>query len=433
VLTRGGALIVHVREADGRAVPKANVFVSRDGGREILTVEADENGDARIDGWAVSGSVDLRVTSLSGRRLEASTTIPPGVADHEVDVRLPPGRIVRGTVIRAGTGTLVEGARICSTVEVGALEYWAELARTGPDGRFEIEDAPGVAGEGIDYLADAPGLACSYGTIGKYAPVPDSNPEEITIEMEATSTVIGRIVDSDGKPVVGAHVVAMEQYLYPRRFEATTGTDGRFEIASVPAWEESLFVHHPGHAMVIAWYDKLAPGERRDLGDIGFDRTFEWRARIVDTDGHVVERGSVRVGGTLGLETFATRDFVHGKFAPARNVSDGATASVHAEGFLDACVKLSPEVREVVLRRPWHARGRVVLVATAAVPVGRLMWHPQDGQPWPVSTAIAPDGTFEVDRVAPGSYRVTLEKQAQPCCVVTIDRDGQDLGTLRLK
>jgi RNA polymerase sigma factor (sigma-70 family) len=80
-------------------------------------------------------------------------------------------------------------------------------------------------------------------------------PEHILFQMEKATTMGGRVVDQDGKPLAGATVVADVSKGYPRsrqwvdfKFETTrTDADGRWSFSGVPEKPDSvkLGVHHP--------------------------------------------------------------------------------------------------------------------------------------------------------------------------------------------
>jgi hypothetical protein len=105
--------------------------------------------------------------------------------------------------------------------------------------------------------------------------------EPITVRLQPTGTVTGRVLDAEGKPVAGADVVAnlpptvataaIINYLRQQHPRVRTDADGRFRLAGVvPDTQiglnvragESYLVGKPPLGM-----KEVKPGETLDIGE----------------------------------------------------------------------------------------------------------------------------------------------------------------------
>ena len=130
----------------------------------------------------------------------------------------------------------------------------AEEVRTGPDGRYTT---PAQLPVGHDYRVSA--RAPGYEPAGSNWLVAPSGvvPDLALRRSVGTREVAGRVVDSAGKPVVGAEVYQTSDG--PKtRTRGTTEDDGRFRVAGVPDAPAFLFVAKEGYRFV---------GRRVDPGD----------------------------------------------------------------------------------------------------------------------------------------------------------------------
>ncbi len=218
-------------------------------------------------------------------------------------------------------GDLARGLRALARNPVVATD------ETDAEGRFDFwgADPQGAHGIGIDLGGDRPALRfidqeLTTGESGDLG----------TIQLEASRTLRGRVVDSKGRPVVGSRVragdfpdemhglAAIRQggtvlssdrggfvLEVPTWLDAwidllpipSTQTDGqgRFELNGVGTSVASLFVDHPRHGVIISpiWSD-LA-----DLEDIAFPAPKRYRGRVVDSTGSAVTEAEVMFGAAL--------------------------------------------------------------------------------------------------------------------------------------
>jgi uncharacterized GH25 family protein len=250
VVARGGApvagaLVTASRMRFGGGGPaSAQTLSGSDGAFALPDLELGRYEiTARADGYA-PGSV--------GR-------VSPGTKD--VVVELGPGGRLRGCVRDASSG------RPVAPFTVLVFE------REGPLGRDLARSRSVIDPSGCYALADlAPGPAAVVVSAPGYGPS-----REVQVEIPADGEVVadaalaqggrvtGRVVaDEDGAPIAGARITvegALDgaSSTFPALAEATSGEDGRFEVAGLPA-RSSLFVAAAGrHARILGGLD-VPPG-----------------------------------------------------------------------------------------------------------------------------------------------------------------------------
>jgi hypothetical protein len=149
-----------------------------------------------------------------------------------VDVKLRRGVLVRGTVVEAGTEQPVAGASIQyhpesahnPNVSDDDLTGWQGIQLSDDQGKFEIVVLPGpgrllVHGpQGIYVLREASERELSRGTPGgrryyanaieRVDPAVGAEPIELTIPLQPSSTIAGKLVDEQGQPVGKVSIIS---------------------------------------------------------------------------------------------------------------------------------------------------------------------------------------------------------------------------------
>jgi len=185
----GRSLLVMVRDAESGAPLPGSTVVAKpwNGGRvEAVT---DEAGEARL------APVDGRV--LAQHRGYAPKCERVGIATSGLILLLQPGIGVRGRVVRAGTESGIEGAKVTVTL-VDSDDTFIELT-TDQEGRFKVlglpPDAPFLV------VAEHPGIA----PVGRVVRRAEAD-REIVLEMAGGAVVEGRVVRPDGTAAADAMV-----------------------------------------------------------------------------------------------------------------------------------------------------------------------------------------------------------------------------------
>ncbi len=153
---------------------------------------------------------------------------PKGAARHELNLALPRGVLIRGTVTEAGTARPVAGASVqyMPIQRPGGpriISGWQAIVPSGPDGRFAIAAAPGkghllIHGPSRDYVnleigsrqlySGKPGGTRTYAhAIVPYDVRTDSAPVDTAATLKPGVTIKGRVVDPGGKPVPEAEII----------------------------------------------------------------------------------------------------------------------------------------------------------------------------------------------------------------------------------
>lgn len=263
----------------GAAGGAAEPGVTREDGSYETTV--DQPGPARVSLMSQDGR-----TTYPGREVQV-----PDVEAHVLDLTLP-GAIVRGSVVDP-EGRPLEAQLIASQKDsrVGP----GASARTGPDGRFELGLEPG------DWSLTA--RAQGYSAAPLPLSVSESGLDDVRLVLSPGRALRARVVDANGRGVAGANVgVHAPGVLQPI---VESGPEGRFEIASVPDAELTLWAStalgsfalrtsvRPGDEEIVL---RLRPGARL-------------RVRVVGEDGAPVASAFVAprfAGGPMVQPTQAT-------------------------------------------------------------------------------------------------------------------------------
>ena len=162
-------LNVRVTCADtGKPVPHSPLRVQASQGRvaRIDEAETDDTGQARINSWPADRSYSVTAYPPEGQPyLVTSGRVdwPKGALEQSLNIALPRGIPVHGTVTEEGTGKPVAGARVDFTTRRGPGGQGSSMTvRTNPDGSFRLgaEPEPGhlfIRGADDDYVFQAIG------------------------------------------------------------------------------------------------------------------------------------------------------------------------------------------------------------------------------------------------------------------------------------
>ena len=227
----------HVTCADtGEAVPHALLVVAatreRHGVPATSTFRADDRGRFRIN--PASGNFyEVEAQPAAGSPYLRAVKVlawPKGAVEQAVNLRLPRGTLLRGTVIEAGSGTPIEGADVeYLPLKAGAGPDEAirrfGVTLSGSDGTFQMAVVPrpghlvvrGPSDEyvyqvtGTDRIATGRGGGSRFYAHGIVAHDPgagDSGHGPV-VALRRGLTVKGTAVGPDGRPVARARVASV--------------------------------------------------------------------------------------------------------------------------------------------------------------------------------------------------------------------------------
>jgi hypothetical protein len=121
-----------------------------------------------------------------------------------------------------------------------------ELARTKADGSGMFSLGRLAEGEYLLLHATAPDRTEAWDWVRP-------NPTDAAwLRLWDAGTVVGRVVDADGRPIAGAEVIAASEdnrVLHWDHGSATTDDDGRYELARVPLGEVRVLAYALGHLL----------------------------------------------------------------------------------------------------------------------------------------------------------------------------------------
>jgi hypothetical protein len=218
---------------------QTTVETSFEGPSARLTLEAGDRppGSVRVELWAgttpvsrAEGPLPLMLAAPRATPLMLVVEAPGReryveelelTADRTLTVPLPRGQRITGRTVDARSRP-VSGAEIRLLPAEGMQVVW--VARSGDDGRFSFD----TLREGSYRLeARAPG----FDGITRDSVSVGSN---VRLVLGRVGRVAGRIVRPDGAPAEGATVIIAGSGLWPAR-QASSGDDGRFVLADIPA------------------------------------------------------------------------------------------------------------------------------------------------------------------------------------------------------
>jgi RNA polymerase sigma factor (sigma-70 family) len=205
-------------------------------------------------------------------------------------------------------------------------------------------------------------------------------PDHLLFQMEKATTVKGRVVDQDCKPVAGATVVIDVSKGYPRsrqwidlRYEKVqTDADGRWSFSGVPEKPDSvkLAAYHPLHLPETSFFhlEDFQPlsALRDGSATLRLRRGTTIEGRVRAPDGRPIANAEVFVGEgrRFNNEIPPVKTDTQGRFAVGLPPGTTSSLTVRAPGFGPTWrpirVASDPIRAELTLPPPRMLKGRVV-------------------------------------------------------------------------
>lgn len=233
-VTRFQVVLLAEKSLPQVAEPVAFPFESADGRFELRgLVPRRYSVSIRADGYAL----------WRGEQVEVEA--PGAGISNELHATLRPGVSVRGIVVDADTGLPIVDALVVSETDapmqilsVALAEEPHDLltmARTGPDGGFELEGL--TPGQQV-LRASAPGRAPSW-TEPFHLPAERPLEHDVELELELGATLFGVATDEGGQPIADAYIVCSltdfsASHPVMTYGSAPTDAEGRYEIPNMP-------------------------------------------------------------------------------------------------------------------------------------------------------------------------------------------------------
>ncbi|MEZ5964280.1 MAG: carboxypeptidase-like regulatory domain-containing protein [Planctomycetota bacterium] len=458
-------LLAEVHDADGQALAGASVRVSTtDGaftGRATTSRHArtDGDGQARVRG-IVPGGNRIEIEAYGFPNLREARELAPG--SQQATFHLEAGVAVAGRV-EDDLGQPIAGARIAAMPvldvpvigDVSGMTNPQVLAQAAAnsrcvsdaDGRFRL---PGLRpDETVTLVAQET----------DHAPKTESKvragSEDARIVLPRLATVTGRIVDADSAAavatfdleVVTSMFMGMEQVVASQRARASE--DGRFRLRVSPG-RQSLRVTAPGYGRATTALQS-EPGSEQDVGDIALAASSFIAGRVVDEAGNGVPGARVQVkrGGIMDQAIFAvmsgattdhTTTDIDGRFRLDDVTPGRLRLRASRAGFADSDsarieVEAGRGADDVVLTldHGGSIAGKLLLAPGARLGDWDVYAGELRGAASPASAALAADGSFRIDDLAPGSYKVqAMNTRAFTAAMESsmLDSDRPDIGAL---
>lgn len=250
---------------------------------------AQSTGSTAVDGTFRFRGLDegfFRITASAPGYAEVNVDdIPSGTQD--LSIVMPGGLTISGTVVSSENIPITEfeAAVIHTGVSVYATAFIQSPFKhfSNPEGAFSLEVDEGR----YDVIARAPGFAMGRARVGAVGS--GAGAEGVLVVLEKHPPVSGRVIDSEGRPVVGAAIFLGELpggAEYITDFAAAySGAEGRFEIGA-PELERgfhlSVFHRTAGFGEVFTAAISSEPLEIQLA-----PREPAWEADSTDTEGDV--------------------------------------------------------------------------------------------------------------------------------------------------
>lgn len=337
------------------------------------------------------------------------------------------GRQVTIVVNDLSSGTGVEGINVeWESDETNSMQK----GTTGPDGTLSI-DVPEKNGK-VQFMKAWLSKPGRVGLFAFWAPGKDAQepPEKWVFLSEPGVKISGRVLDEQGQPVEGAHVIAEVTKKYPGneqrvsigREKHITGADGRWSFEGVPADCQTI--------AMTAWSVMHLPDQGYYLA-----RPFEPRAKLYDGSAVIVMPAATRIEGIVRDPNGAPVSGASVYFDPERRVSNtfppvktdaagkfvlgiqpGAAASFVAEhaGMAPAWAHVrvgsqSPQMVELTLGKPNVLAGRVIGKEGKGIDKATVWvhgWHDRDDLNKELTTDA--DGVFTWNEAPAGEVKADI-------------------------
>jgi len=423
VLRKGLSLSGTVRDAKGKPVAKANVWVvaERPYQGDPGCARPPAKWDLKTDAAGRYAAIGL--PPMAYHVFVTHKSQPPGAkmdvnlmtrSRSNVDVVLDEkAGVLAGTVFNTD-GSPAVGYKISADQYVARAQ---KSTKTDKQGRYRLDGfAPdtGVSIEGfsdMDDLAwfDPPNLAAD-------------------IRLPEQVTVTGRLVDArTGKPIgANKRFLLTTDPAWDRGFRAQSANrSGKFEIPGVWVGEYYLGATSEGYASIYRPM-KISRG-RCDVGDFPIHRGVTLTGQVLSPSGKPIRNAEVYIDDLLHYDGKAVRTNAQGRYS-FKGLSDGICQfRVRADGwapFYQQQLHLPPAggrfEKNVRMTRGVRVSGRVsdgkapidrqIVVIAARKPRGRLFQK----RPWVADVNTDADGCFVFPNIRPGQYviRCALTERA---------------------
>jgi RNA polymerase sigma factor (sigma-70 family) len=220
--------------------------------------------------------------------MPGSASADPRTSDQMVHVRLEPGVLLAGRVLQRPTGEAVPGAIVSIENENGYRVVRGAPVLSDNSGRFVL--GPVAAGRYRLQASAGPLIARTAGVI----PVTMPQAEEILLEVERGSSVQGRVVGPDGRPIGNVDITLAVGNPRFGPIAAQTGPDGRYLIEGLLPGEYFLTARASDSGLMRATKSTSVEDPITTV-DFALGRGAVIEGRVLDCHGAAVRGADVEV------------------------------------------------------------------------------------------------------------------------------------------
>lgn len=418
VLARGVALEGFVVDAAGKPVAAAEIHLD-DVGDPFPFRRLEEGGEPdalsgldgffRIEDLRAGSTVDLSASRSGYAPGEAQGVQVP--ADPPVRITLQAVGAVSGRVVDPD-GKAIAGASVHVEMRPrasrGFMAYHGAplFDQSDAEGNFRIADViPGPVG----LNAQAPGWQA-----GSVADLEVRGGEEkrgVEIVLSPAAVLEGRVLSPSGRPLPGAEVQLPPGAMMRRGGFHRTGTDGdgHYVLDSLPPGPLTVEATHPDHGTARRQVE-LRVGE--NSLDITLEGGNEVSGRVIDDAGTPVAGAEVWLASSAAFQPFSTMSQGDGSFRFAA-VADGSyQAGVDKTGFARAeRVPVTVDGSSVTGIELRLTKGGAIVGRITGVEIADLarVQVQARGRGMPSGGRVEPDGSYRIDHLGEGEWRVRAE------------------------
>ncbi len=427
------------------------------------------DGSYRIEGVRMPGFPRVVQAAAPGF-LISQGEMSTGGSPQGPTVALEPSWAVGGVVVdeqgQPVAGVAVRALPQSSMSWSGSSE--TGMARTAPSGRFRL----GRLESGTPYLLRLSKTGFAPATAELPPLTPGQPVSNLRIVLRKGRTGFGRVVNRAEQPVPGATVALRPAFSGDLQmqmvvslesgddsYEATTGSDGRFEVRDLPVGTWDLSVQGKGYAPLrVPGLGIPEGGGSTDLGTVILAPGAPVDGYVVDREGHPIAGAEVHV--SEADSGFATRFLEERSSPPTVTGADGffriedrrpgetidlvAGRTGYAPDALPGVEVPAEEPVRIVLKAASAVEGRVV--GPDGEPLANVVVFVSPADPMsmaalgaasmsqPVPASSGADGSFRIENVAPGTidlYAMTVGRQQAQLKNLEV-QPGKDLTGLEI-
>jgi protocatechuate 3,4-dioxygenase beta subunit len=415
-----------VSDAKGKPVPGAIVW--SEGAPAVPCVKAGADGTFQIH-LPAGGEPKLRAAGPGHLPSDPRPVPPPGRPGPPIALTLEPAGTIAGRVVDAADQPLGKVQIAALPLQwMGGGEPRLGMTWSRADGRFRL---PLLApGQVYEVAAVQNGFAPA--SVKVDAQARGGSPKPVRIVLERGATVLGKILDPEGKPVRDAELTLSQEATFSQGLswdsrsmgKGTSDATGSFALSHLLPGRFQLAVKRKGFApLSVSEVEVPAKTARVDLGALTLERGAAVEGRVTDPAGLPLPEAQVEL--TPARDQLATGFFDTGSFGAAKTDAEGRfrfedlrrgarfDLQVDHPGHVPARVRAveapTQEPLRIELKTGRTLAGRVRSPEGKPVPQAEIFLQtgPEAG-PRPLGAADE-EGRFRFAGVQPGTVELTVQ------------------------